>query len=985
MCTNYFVWILALLNQNYMCHHNIAHVLIASCKLSPFLTYLILSRLVPITEPRRNSLACVADASLQRAASHNSFFDLTSPHVPKELGDKISAITPRNGEHHGETDTDEEIFVDARETLDEPHHSGSSPQWIDQSSSSLDTLASPRPNPGSLSPRDISMVIGSRPDKHRRDSEHLSARTVMEETQQEVERLNSPTRGGHVAVGHSVSVGVARSQPIGHVAVAHSVSSGVARSQPIMAPRREVKSTPPLDTSPLSVSPMDDVEMMEVSHKLSPRYRRKDPTGPESPNSRRGSVFDKISRVVSMKTKTKHKRTSSTDGESPTTQSKGVQSFPENDELSSGFSRVIVSGQDKSVPHLYDEEHTVVHMRVRNVHSSPSRCVADTQDANVQTLADDFTMSNFEENANEYALLGNLDDALLGSTHNRPRSNSRPRSMGGTRVSHVSSTDSDPFRDSSVGSDTRYSLDNVILEYDHIMEKYSSRADDPDFDTNTDGTGSCTSRTASGSVSSCQSDSTSAGGVNDGFQPIPDLVSQLNTNCNHYASRVKKEGKRSVHFALNTNDRGPKDDDDDDDMESLSFPKSIAEGRNLLPPGAISKPHSLAFPNDERQCHNDDSCPSGGSEDLESEAIFARFSKEMAAVGEASKASPEIDRLTPDNLGDEDDSDDRTAEIMNSEFVSSQDDSKDDDNNFVGQISIGVGGGRYDSSETNNSESVSSSTNNGVCDDISVLAEDQMETEQLAVSPTGSLISQSPSSNGGGAVGSIGVMDDTLGSPDRISVSADPSVDITDSMSDVNEGACAGQQDGGESDMMCYGASAKGCCSLMHHDEDMQEEDAMSPDDGSDSQQHAGNLLIESPSSDYSESQRAEGLRLQGYIELRSDCNDESPLLENNESADFDESDGDELCAESQESHCSGTQEPLGDTPSLDSPLIETRLIDSPAGDSLSETVGPIPSEAQEHGTTMENLAAMDTVILEDESMHIEDDSGASSNELVEL
>ena len=297
-----------------------------------------------------------------------------------------------------------------------------------------------------------------------------------------------------------------------------------------------------MDASPASVSPVEDVEMMEVS-KLSPRYRRKY-TGPESPNSKRGSVFDKISKAVSIKSKQKVKRTSSV-GEY-TMHSKGVQSCPENDEeLTTGIANVLVTSQLQDSPTREDN----VRMRV-NSH----RC--ETQDANVQTL-DDF--ANFEENANEInelAILGNLDDALLGTT------NSRPRSVA-ARVSHIStdSANSDPFGENPFNSD-RFSLDNVMLEYDNIMEKYSNRAITPDFDT--DAGSSTGRRTASGSISSDHSDTMSHTSVVDGYQPIPDLVSQLNSNCNNHSptrqkNRRKNSGaKKSVHFDLNTKGDGAK-------------------------------------------------------------------------------------------------------------------------------------------------------------------------------------------------------------------------------------------------------------------------------------------------------------------------------------------------------------------------------------------------------------------------------------------
>ena len=309
-------------------------------------------------------------------------------------------------------------------------------------------------------------------------------------------------------------------------------------------------------------------------------------------------------------------------------------------------------------------------------------------------------------------------------------------------MSHIS-TDSDPFGDSPFSAD-RFSLDNVMLEYDNIMEKYSNRAITPDFDTNTE-TGSSTGRTASGSLSSDHSESmshTSTGVAADGFQPIPDLVSQLNSNCNHSRPRSRKGSgpKKSVKFALNTKDSSP-NEPPVSPLRKKSESRSEPQSANL-PPGAISKPLSLAFQNDQ----NDElsSC-----DDMESEQIFARFSNEIR-VPEASKASPEIDRLTPDTL------DERTEQLQK-DFALQQHQQQIDPN---AQVSIGVVRGRNDSSETNNSESVSDSTVNSNTIDISVLPEiDQ------PLSPTSSMFSQSPPSNGG----PISVQPQTLDSPDKLS------------------------------------------------------------------------------------------------------------------------------------------------------------------------------------------------------------------------
>ncbi|XP_072049400.1 uncharacterized protein [Amphiura filiformis] len=754
-----------------------------------------------IPEMRRNSVACPEDSTLQRASSHNSFFELSPASVAAAKQDFLHAAALKRNKDGSEDE--DEIFVDARETFEEPHFDGCSPLWIDQSGSSMESVRTPQ-TPGSASPRDVSMG-----DRHRKE---VSARTVMEETQQEIERLNSPTRHGHIAVGHSVSV-------------------GVARSQPISAPRREIKSTRQWIHHLTSTSPVDDVEMMEVS-KLSPRYRRKY-TGPESPTSKRGSVFDKISRAVSMKAKPKAKRTSSV-GEY-TMESKGVQSLPENDEeLSTGISKVLVTthGTDSQV----SEDN--IHMRV---HENSGSC--ETQDANVQTL-DDF--ANFEENANEInelAILGNLDDALLGST------NARPRSMA-ARMSHIS-TDSDPFGDNPFNED-KISLDNVMLEYDNIFEKYSNRAITPDFDTNTDA-GSSTSRTASGSISSDHSESmshTSVGVGPDSYQPIPDLVSQLNSNCNHSRqSRRKGNGaKKSVKFDLNTTDCGPK--------ESAASPsrkryESKAQAQSHHPSGAISKPVSLAFQNDQ----NEDSSPS--CDDMESEQIFARFSKEMA-VPEASKASPEIDQLTPDTL------DERTDQLQRDFALQQQ---QLDPN---AQVSIGVRG-RNDSSETNNSESISDSTVNSNTIDISVLP----EIEQ-PVSPTSSMFSQSPPSNGG----SFSMEPRTLDSPDKVS----PEMSVINPDLSPQDGVFEDKRVGElkvKSEGACSEHDEEKIPTLSHEQcperSELDEDFVASPID----LESGGNPLLQE--NVVASSQEDEVAPLQDNVVVEEDCNEEplaSPALE---------------------------------------------------------------------------------------------------------
>ena len=127
------------------------------------------------------------------------------------------------------------------------------------------------------------------------------------------------------------------------------------------------------------------------------------------------------------------------------------------------------------------------------------------------------------------------------------------------------------------------------------------------------------------------------------------------------------------------------------------------------------------------------------------------------------------------------------------------------------QVSIGIDG-RHDSSETNNSESISDSTVNSTTIDISVLPE--MEQQ---VSPTSSLFSQSPPSNGG----PISLELQTLDSPDKVLIGVGMEAEISPQeeshvvddkkvVEDRNEGDCS-DRDIEDDVLLLQGKDAERC------------------------------------------------------------------------------------------------------------------------------------------------------------------------------
>ncbi|XP_033641112.1 rho GTPase-activating protein 32-like isoform X4 [Asterias rubens] len=396
---------------------------------------------------RRNSVACVD--SLQRASSHDSFFEVDAATIAAATEDFLASTSHLKKDEESEDD----IFIveiPPEKKKVEKDRRKSSPLWIDQSiSSSESNITSPK----TPTPRDISTEAKNNTSSDNNLLE-ISAKALMTDPSKMIPIVNG---GESPLIGDKNQNGRLSPQaPVRRRSKAMGIPS-----------RRKIQSSPPMELQPLGISPPRDMDITEETP--SPKsWRRKGSM--DSPEGSKGSsVLEKLTRAMKPKTKVKREF------------SLGVEMGKQGRGTPSDGSQV--------------ELRSVVKVEDRDLLDSSS-----TQDANSQTA---------EDSEQDQLNLEGKDH----STHARPRSLS-------ARVR--ANTDSDLFEDFLFTPETKFSLDTVLSEYDHIMEKYSNRALTPEFDTSTEE-----------GLSGKRTSFPRAPLETEEYQPVPQFLDTLNANYNH--------------------------------------------------------------------------------------------------------------------------------------------------------------------------------------------------------------------------------------------------------------------------------------------------------------------------------------------------------------------------------------------------------------------------------------------------------------------
>ncbi|XP_030833992.1 rho GTPase-activating protein 32-like isoform X2 [Strongylocentrotus purpuratus] len=374
---------------------------------------------------RRSSVACMEN-NLRRSSS-DSFFEVDADIVAAATREMLAE---RRGENPYSGD---EIFIEEESgatcQLGRRRGSGTnSPLWIDQSLSSMESDQASLRSPYGHQP---SMQIGRK----------MSAENNWQVGNDDI----------HMACDVNVHHYHEETPPPSPTEASSPERYQCTIAEPVAVPQRH-----PLKTS----------IAMPVAAAFTPEYRDVEMTesgcSSTSPDHT-GSVLDKISRAMSIKTKAKLKRESSTEaddysslGRSPDTGVDDVMDRP-----------IMVTVRTQTSPHdTLDDMDTGEEVR--------------KYDVNLQTSGSDgavFMRTPAQRRSMNLDLFSGLDEALLGTTAPRPKS---------IHVSSHLGRGSESYDDDFAAFTTRLSLDNVLSEYDHILAKYNNRPLTPDFDRNDD-------------------------------------------------------------------------------------------------------------------------------------------------------------------------------------------------------------------------------------------------------------------------------------------------------------------------------------------------------------------------------------------------------------------------------------------------------------------------------------------------------------------